>query len=207
MFGHKDIETTATVVAITDTHGSTTVNGKYKHEVVLDVAATDGPAFRTKAEHWFDILVAPNPGDVVQVSYDPKSHKTKIHSDGDPRYDLRAQEKLRHEQGDAAVEAAMAKPAGTPSEPADPYAGAQFDPELAELVALEREQAAAEAAQPPPTWIPSLTPPGAPAAPAPAPGPTTGEPDRLRHLQMLRDSGLLTPEEFERLSNPPPTGS
>jgi hypothetical protein len=207
MFGHKDIETTATVIAITDTPSSMEVNGKSKHELVLDVAATDGPVFRTKAEHWFDILFSPNPGDVLQVSYDPKSHKTKIRTDGDPRYDLRAQEKLRHQQGDAAVDAAMAQPAGTHAESPDPYAGAQYDPELAELVALEREQAAAEAAQPPATWIPSLTPLGAPAPPAPASGPTTGEPDRLRHLQMLRDSGLLTPEEFERLSNPPPAGS
>jgi hypothetical protein len=194
MFGHKDIETTATVIAITDTSSSIEVNGKNKHELVLDVAATDGPVFRTKAEHWFNILFSPNPGDVVQVSYDPKSHKTKIRTDGDPRYDLRAQQKLRHQQGDGAVEAAMAQPAGTPAEPPDPYAGAQYDPELAELVALEREQAAAEAALP--SGTAEAPTPGAAAAPG-------SEPDRLRHLQMLRDSGLLTPEEFERLRNEP----
>jgi hypothetical protein len=220
MFGHDDIETTATVVAITE-KGNTVVNGKYKHEVVLDVAATDGPPFRVTTEHRFDILFSPNPGDVLRVSYDPKSHKTKIETDGDPRYDLNEHEKQRRQQGDAAIAAAMAQPAGTGTTP-DPFAGAQYDPELAELVAEEQRQMAAQAAPPPfalPTPAPTPSPapgvssasfalptPGATPTPATSP-PAPDEPGRLQHLQMLRDGGLLTPEEFEILRSQLPPGS
>jgi hypothetical protein len=196
MFGHKDIETTATVVALTDASSHVEMNGKFHYEVVLDVAATDGPAFRTTTDHWFNTLFSPNPGDSVNVSYDPKSHKTKIHTDGDPRYDLQAHEKQRHQEEKAAVEAAKAKPPGTAVDPAsDPYFGAQYDPELAELVAEEqRVSAAAQAAPPPTTMDPTIAVP-------------PGVSDRLDHLRMLRDSGQLTPEEFDALTKQPPAGS
>jgi hypothetical protein len=35
------------------------------------------------------ILHAPQPGDIVKVSYDPKNHNTEIQIEGDPRYDPR----------------------------------------------------------------------------------------------------------------------
>jgi hypothetical protein len=199
MFGHKDIETTATVVAITDTSSRVEVNGKNRFEVVLDVAATDGPAFRTTTDHWFSMLFSPEPGDVLNVSYDPKSRKTKINTDGDPRYDIRAHEKKRHQEGDAAVEAAMAKPPGTATDPGnDPYFGAQYDPELAELVAEEQRVSAAAQAMPPSTPTPT---------PTPSPAVPPGESDRLDHLRMLRDSGQLTAEEFDTLTRQPPAGT
>jgi len=216
VFGHKDIETTATVVAITDTSSNVEVNGKYKFQVVLDVAATDGPAFRITTQERFDPLFSPDPGDMVRVSYDAKSHKTKIHTDGDARYDIREHEKERHEQGDAAVAAAMAQPAGT-SPTADPFEGAQYDPELAELVELERQQMAEQSLSPPTTsplpgappstTTPAAVPPPWTETPVPAAAARPGEPGRLQHLQMLRDSGLLTPEEFEILKSHLPAGS
>jgi len=212
VFGHKDVETTGTVVAITDSASHVDANGKFRYEVVLDVAATDGPPFRTSTHHWFDPLFSPNPGDVLPVSYDPKSRKTKIHTDGDPRYDVGEHEQQRHQQEEAAVQAAKAQPAGSGSNPGnDPYWGAQYDPELAELVELERQQSAGS----PATQAPAPAAPPAPAvspvpAPAPAPPPvpaalpaspagSTGEPERLHHLRMLRDSTLLTPKEYEVL--------
>jgi hypothetical protein len=216
MFGHKDIETTAIVVAITDTTSRVEVNGKYQFQVVLDVKATDGPAFRITTEHRFDPLFSPNPGDVVRVSYDPKSHKTKIDTDGDARYDIREHEKQRHKEGDAAVAAAMAQPAGTSLTP-DPFEGAQYDPELTELVELERQQLAEQQLSPPttpsppvppPSVMPSaLVPPTWTTASVPPTVPQPGAPARLQHLQMLRDSGLLTPEEFEILKTHLPAGS
>jgi hydrogenase maturation factor HypF (carbamoyltransferase family) len=36
--------------------------------------------------HMFD-KKAPQPGDMVTVSYDPKNHKAEIQIEGDPRYD------------------------------------------------------------------------------------------------------------------------
>ena len=214
MFGHDDVETTATVVAITE-KGSSEVNGKFKFEVVLDVAATDGPAFRVTTEHRFHTLFSPDPGDVLKVRYDPKNHKTKIDTDGDPRYDMTAHEQQRRREGDAAVAAAMAQPAGTAPHP---FQGAQQDPELAELVAEERRQMATAQSPVPPTVAPgpatpvvssasfALPTPGATPVPAVAP-PAAGEPGRLQHLQMLRDGGLLTPEEFETLRTHLQSGS
>ena len=195
MFGHNDIETTATVVAITDASSHVEMNGKFHYEVVLDVAASDGPAFRTTTNHWFHTLLSPSPGDSVNVSYDPKSHKTKINTDGDPLYDLRAHEKARHQEEKASVEAAKLQPPGAGTTPPnDPYFGAQYDPERAELVAEEQGVSAAAQAAPPTT-------------PAPAPAVPPGESDRLDHLRMLRDSGQLTPEEFDTLRKQPPAGS
>jgi hypothetical protein len=171
------------------------MNGKFHYEVVLDIAATDGPAFRTTTDHWFNTLFSPSPGDVVKVSYDPKNHKTKINTDGDPRYDLRAHEQQRHRNEKAVVEAAKAQPPGTGTGGgSDPYFGAQYDPELAELVAEEQRVSAAAQAAPPSTATPD------PAVPP-------GASDRLDHLRMLRDSGQLTAEEFDTLSKQPPAGS
>jgi hypothetical protein len=204
MFGHKDIETTAKVVALSESASIVEVDGKSRYKVVLDVKATDGPVFRVTADHWFETLFSPNAGDVMKVSYDPKSHKTKIHSDGDLRFDIRAHEKRRHQEERVAVDQAMAKPAAT-AEPAggtDPYAGAQYDPDLAELVAEERRQREiAQASALPPSSVP--TPQAAAATPTPVPGGLS----RLQHLLMLRDSSLLTPEEFEILRKQLPAGS
>jgi len=59
--------------------------------------------------------------------------------------------------------------------------------------AAEKEQAAAPPPPPPP-------PPSAPVAPAPAPVPAAGDDlvSKLTELAKLRDSGVLSQEEFEQ---------
>jgi hypothetical protein len=59
----------------------------------------------------------------------------------------------------------------------------------------------------PPTTSPVSVPPPWTATSVPSATPEPGEPGRLQHIQMLRDSGLLTPEEFEILKNHLPPGS
>jgi hypothetical protein len=57
------------------------------HKYIVEVRPDGGEPFRVETKAKVPIFHKPRPGDVVQVSFDPKSHKTEIHIEGDPRYD------------------------------------------------------------------------------------------------------------------------
>jgi hypothetical protein len=62
----------------------------------VEVRPDGGEPVRVETKAKVPIFHKPQPGDVVTVSFDPKSHKTEIHIEGDPRYDpklIRAKDK------------------------------------------------------------------------------------------------------------------
>jgi hypothetical protein len=70
-------------VTDTDFHGVDWDHHKY----ILEVRPADGEPFQVETKAKVAIFSKPRPGDLVKVSYDPKSHKTEIHIEDDPRYD------------------------------------------------------------------------------------------------------------------------
>jgi hypothetical protein len=48
----------------------------------VEVRPTGGEPFRVETKVKVPIFGKPRPGDVVKVSYDPKSRKTEIHIEG-----------------------------------------------------------------------------------------------------------------------------
>jgi hypothetical protein len=67
----------------TDIHGVDWDHHKY----IVEVRPPGEDSFRIQTKAKVPIFSAPQPGDVVKVSYDPKSHKTEIQIEGDSRYD------------------------------------------------------------------------------------------------------------------------
>jgi hypothetical protein len=67
----------------TDMHGTEWEHRKY----ILEVRPAGQPPFRVEAKAKVAIFHRPGERDTVTVSFDPKSHKTDIHIEGDPRYD------------------------------------------------------------------------------------------------------------------------
>jgi hypothetical protein len=92
----------------TDMHGVDWDHHKY----IVEVRPDGGEPFRVETKVKVPIFHKPQPGDVVKVSYDPKSHKTEIHIEGDPRYDpklIRARTKQeRSAQAEALLNGAPA---------------------------------------------------------------------------------------------------
>jgi hypothetical protein len=87
----------------TDTHG---VHWDH-HKYILEVRPPGEAPVRVETKAKVAIMHAPQPGDVVKVSYDPKHHKAEIQLDGDPRYDptlIRARQK---QSRDAEAQALM----------------------------------------------------------------------------------------------------
>ncbi len=70
-------------VVDTDFHGVEWDHHKY----IVEVRPGGGEPFRVETKAKVPISHKPRPGEVVTVSYDPKSRKTEIHIEGDPRYD------------------------------------------------------------------------------------------------------------------------
>jgi len=90
-------------VVDTDIHG---VHWDH-HKYIVEVRPPGGEPFRVETKAKVPISHHPEPGDVVKVTYDPKSHKSEIQIEGDPRYDpkiIRANSK--HER-DARAEALL----------------------------------------------------------------------------------------------------
>src|SRR6266571_3870294 len=226
MFGHKDeVETTATVVAVSQESKYAEQNAKYK--VVLDVNGVGEPVFRTSVEQRFlTLLQAPNPGDVVNVRYDRKHHEVEMLVKCDPRFDAEAAQEQRDQQQAAAVEAAMAQPPGSPppagAAPGIPGMHGGFPMAgLPTVVQTSRQvidathvpglrEAIVAALQAHGIQVPNLakmaegetpTPPSSASAVAvvPAAAAPTDPQGRIPHLKMLRDSGLLTADEYGTL--------
>jgi hypothetical protein len=70
-------------VVDTDMHGVRWDHHKY----ILEVRPPGEAPFRVETKAKVPIFHAPQPGDIVKVSYDPKNHKTDVLIEGDPRYD------------------------------------------------------------------------------------------------------------------------
>ena len=80
-------------------------------------------------------------------------------------------------------------------------AEAMQDEQIAELQDQADSQQAAEYAPPPPAQPPPAPPPAPAAAPPPAPAAASSSTDRiaqLKELGELRDSGVLTEDEFQQ---------
>jgi hypothetical protein len=87
----------------TDMHGINWEHRKY----ILEVRPAGQRPFRVETKAKVGAYHHPGTGDSVTVSFDPKSHKTEIHIDGDPRYDPRLIRKERKEQEAARREALL----------------------------------------------------------------------------------------------------
>jgi len=70
-------------VVDTDMHGVVWDHHKY----ILEVRPPGAAPIRVETKAKVPIRYAPQPGDIVKVSYNPKNHKTEIQIEGDPRYD------------------------------------------------------------------------------------------------------------------------
>jgi hypothetical protein len=70
-------------VVDTDLHGVDWDHHKY----IVEVRPAGEAPFRVETKAKVPIFGHPRPGDVVKVLYDPKSRKTEIQIEGDPRYD------------------------------------------------------------------------------------------------------------------------
>lgn len=87
----------------TDMHGVEWDHHKY----ILEVRPAGEASFRTETKAKVPIFHAPQVGDVVKVSYDPKNHKTEIHIEGDPRYDPKIIRANRKQQRTAEAQALL----------------------------------------------------------------------------------------------------
>lgn len=70
-------------VVDTDMHG---VDWDH-HKFILEVRPAGEAPFRVETKAKVPIFSKPRVGDVVNVAYEPKNHKTEILIEGDPRYD------------------------------------------------------------------------------------------------------------------------
>ncbi len=77
-------------VVATDSHGMSST----RHTYVVEVQPDNGQPFRVETTRRVPGYHHPVPGDVVNLLYEEKGHKTEIVIEGDPRYDV----KLRREQ-------------------------------------------------------------------------------------------------------------
>jgi hypothetical protein len=152
MFEHKE-QAEAVVLNVgpagnvvdTDLHGHDWDHHKY----ILEVRPSGQQPFRVETKAKVPIFSKPRQGDSVTVSFDPKSHKTEIHIQGDPRYDpqlLHAARKQQEKAREQALLSGAPVPEGTgvvhftnvvDDEPfwtvpaACPECGAKVDPAMA----------------------------------------------------------------------------
>lgn len=80
----------ATVVDVQQ-HPKVATNDYRKYDFIVDVRPVGGAPFRTELQETFVIMgLKPEPGDVVNVFFDPETREVVFDLDGDPRYDLGA---------------------------------------------------------------------------------------------------------------------
>jgi hypothetical protein len=86
------------------------------HKYIVEVRPAGQASFRVEAKTKVPIFSAPQPGDLVTVSYEPKSQKTEIQIEGDPRYDPKLIRENKDQQKAARAEALLsgATPPGVP---------------------------------------------------------------------------------------------
>lgn len=118
-----------------------------KMEYVLEVHPPTGQVFRARTTHRFiKFTHTPQVGDVVNVTYDPRSQKVELDLKDDLRYGvkhMRYVEQMERQAGRQQRDALLAAPPGTPLPSAGGPAGAgrpSLDAELLELLALEEAE-------------------------------------------------------------------
>jgi hypothetical protein len=124
MFGEK--AQAQAVILASHLHGNTTSRDfhgvDWEHRTyILEIRPGDRTPFRVETKAKVPIFSKPQQGDVVQVSYEVKNHKTEIQIEGDPRYDpalVREKRQREHAAQDAAL--LSGAPAAT--------AGPRYDP-------------------------------------------------------------------------------
>jgi hypothetical protein len=116
----------------TDSHG---VSWEH-HGYILEVRPQGGAPFRVEAKCKVPTFSSPQPGDMVNVLYAPKGHKTEMVIEGDPRYDPKIKREQRKQQKQQQATDFKALLQG--ANPEDlPSAGA--DSELQDLIDLEHQ--------------------------------------------------------------------
>jgi hypothetical protein len=86
-----------------------------KHEFVLDVKPEQDEPFRTTIRQRLPAIIrAPQEGDVVNVKYNAKTKKAKLHLKGDIRYDLNMLVHAQQLDAQKRQEAIRNSPVGTP---------------------------------------------------------------------------------------------
>ena len=94
MFGRNKVPAKAKILA---DEGYGMVNKSQTHTLqhqkyIIEVHPDGDEPFRAEVQVWVSWPGQPRVGDVVNVSYDPKSHKAEIELEGDPRFDWRLQQ-------------------------------------------------------------------------------------------------------------------
>lgn len=84
------------------------------HKYILEVCPAGEAPFRVETKAKVPIIHAPQPGDMVKVSYDPRNHKTEIQIEGDPRYDPKIIRVNREQQRAAESQALLSGAPITP---------------------------------------------------------------------------------------------
>jgi hypothetical protein len=87
----------------TDMHGVKWDHHKY----ILEVHPPGGAPVRVETKARVPIFHAPQPGDTVKVSYDPKNHHAEIQLEGDPRYDPKLVRARQKQSRDAEAQALL----------------------------------------------------------------------------------------------------
>jgi hypothetical protein len=90
-------------VVDTDIHGVDWEHRKY----ILEVRPAGQQPFRVETKAKVPIFSKPRQGDIVTVTYDPDSHKTDLHIEGDSRYDPKLIRAARKQQEAARKEALL----------------------------------------------------------------------------------------------------
>jgi hypothetical protein len=94
MFGRNKVPAKAKIIA---DEGYGMVNKSATHTLqhqkyIIEVHPEGDDPFRTEVRAWVSWPGQPKVGDVVNVSYDPKSRKAEIELEGDPRFDWKLQQ-------------------------------------------------------------------------------------------------------------------
>jgi len=152
MFGKHHEPAQATVLYAEDITCQWSDQNHVKIEFVLEVRTPTGQVFRAKATHHFFIYTPqPQVGDILKVTYDPKSLEVELDLKDDLRYDLKGMkhhEKASRLTEQARRDALLSASPGTPLPSTTSAGGAgmdSLDPELQALMQLEeaeRQQAA-----------------------------------------------------------------
>jgi hypothetical protein len=97
------LEAEPTAIPEYDMQGMEHEHRKY----ILEVRPAGQQPFRVETKARVAIIAHPVQGETVTVRYDPRTHKTELHIEGDPRYDLNLIRESRKQHEKARREALL----------------------------------------------------------------------------------------------------
>jgi hypothetical protein len=112
MFGRKKAAAKAKIIA-DEGYGMVNKSGRrtLQHQTYIVEVHPDGEEpFRTEVKAWVAWPGQPAVDDVVNVTYDPKSHKAELELEGDPRFDWKLQEAQAEKQATQQREQLLREP-------------------------------------------------------------------------------------------------